>query len=135
MKRLLAGKKMRFAAIALLFGGLLTNVKAQETEVLSLNLDQAVEFALSESPTVKVANKEIEKKKYAKKGAYAALFPQVDFGADYSRTLKKQVMYMDGAFDMTSMMAPVFNGIDNTFASSVPGYTPGTLNQEIVLIP
>jgi len=99
--------------------------------VLSLDLNEAIEFALSESPTVKIADKEVEKKKYAKKGSYAALFPQIDFGADYSRTLKKQVMYMDGAFDMTSMMGPVFNGIDNTFAGSVPGYTPGTLNKEI----
>ncbi|MDD4516414.1 TolC family protein [Massilibacteroides sp.] len=131
MERLLAGKKMRFAAIVLLSGGILTNLKAQEPEVLSLDLNQAVEFALSESPTVKVANKEIEKKKYAKKGAYAALFPQVDFGADYSRTLKKQVMYMDGAFDIESMMSPVFNGIDNTFANSVSGYKPGTLAEEI----
>jgi outer membrane protein TolC len=55
---------------------------------------------LSESPTVKVADREVEKKKYAKKGAYAALFRQIDFGADYSRTLKKQVMYKDGAFDV-----------------------------------
>lgn len=30
-----------------------------------------------------------------------ALFPQVSFAADYNRTLKKQVMYMDG-FDMGS---------------------------------
>lgn len=110
--------------------GLLTSVKAQ-TDVLSLDLDKAIEIALSENPTVKVADKEVEKKKYAKKGSYAALFPQVDFGADYNRTLKKQVMYMDGAFDMTSMMAPMFNGIDNTFAGSVPGYTPGTLGKEI----
>lgn len=68
--------------------------KAQDT--IRLDLGKALEIALSENPTVKVANKEIEKKKYAKKGSYAALFPQLSFGADYNRTLKKQVMYMDG---------------------------------------
>lgn len=114
-----------------LFSGVLTSVKAQDEKVLSLDLNEAIEFALSESPTVKVADQEIEKKKYAKKGSYAALFPQIDFGADYSRTLKKQVMYMDGAFDIGSMMGPTFNGIENTFAGSVPGYVPGTLNKEI----
>ena len=71
----------------------LTPLKAQEK--LVLNLDQALEIALSENPTVKVADQEIEKKQYAKKGSYASLFPQINFGADYSRTLKKQVMYMD----------------------------------------
>lgn len=131
MKKLVVGKKMRLATIMLLSGGILTSIKAQEPAVLSLDLNEAIEFALSESPTVKVANLEIEKKKYAKKGSYAALFPQIDFGADYNRTLKKQVMYMDGAFDMTEMMKPVFDGIDNTFAGSIPGYTPGTVGKNI----
>ena len=76
-----------------------STVKAQE--VLTLDLEKVLEIALSENPTVKVADKEIEKKKYAQKGSYAALFPQVSFTADYTRTLKKQVMYMDG-FDMGS---------------------------------
>lgn len=102
MEKVLVGKKMRLAAIMLVIGGTLISVRAQEQTVLSFNLDEAIEFALSENPTVKVADMEIEKKKYAEKGSYAALFPQLDFGADYSRTLKKQMMYMDG-FDMSSL--------------------------------
>jgi outer membrane protein TolC len=101
-------------------------------EPLVLDLDKALEIAMSENPTVKVADREIEKKKYAQKGAYAALFPQINLGGDYSRTLKKQVMYMDGAFDMTSMMLPTFNGIEQTFVSQVPGYKPGTLLESII---
>lgn len=131
MKHLLVGKKMRLAAIMIMSGGILTSVNAQTESVLSFDLNEAIEFALSESPTVKVADMEIEKKKYAKKGSYAALFPQIDFGADYNRTIKKQVMYMDGAFDMTASMKPIFDGIDNTFAGSVPGYVPGTVAEEI----
>jgi outer membrane protein TolC len=117
------------AAWMLLPSVILTSLKAQEP--LRLDLDKALEIALSENPTVKVADQEIEKKKYAQKGAYAALFPQIKLGGDYSRTLKKQVMYMDGAFDMVSMMSPVFNGIEQTFVSQVPGYTPGSLLQAI----
>ena len=87
-------------------------MKAQD--VLKLDLEKALEIALSESPTVKVADKEIEKKKYAQKGTYAALFPQINFTADYTRTLKKQVMYMDG-FDMgggSDESTPGMEGID-----------------------
>lgn len=91
-------------AMALLFSSLVfTTAKAQDT--LVLDIGKALEIALSENPTVKVANKEIQKKKYAQKGSYAALFPQVGFAADYNRTLKKQVMYMDG-FDMGSTEIP-----------------------------
>lgn len=85
---------MTWAATLLLPFMLFSQSKAQDT--IRLDLGKALEIALSENPTVKVANKEIEKKKYAKKGSYAALFPQISFGADYNRTLKKQVMYMDG---------------------------------------
>lgn len=74
---------------------------AHAQDTLKLDLGKALEIALSENPTVKVADKEIQKKKYAQKGSYASLFPQLSFAADYNRTLKKQVMYMD--FDMGAM--------------------------------
>lgn len=83
----------------LLFLPSLVFIPAKAQDTLKLDLGKALEIALSENPTVKVANKEIQKKKYARKGSYAALFPQISFAADYNRTLKKQVMYMDG-FDM-----------------------------------
>ncbi len=124
----------RQAALLLLASLLLSTAKAQD-KPLALSLDKALEIAMSENPTVKVADQEIEKKKYAKKGSYAALFPQVNFGADYSRTLKKQVMYMDGAFDMVSMLAPAFDpiikGADAALQQYAPGYIPGDLQKQI----
>lgn len=99
---------------------------------MKLNLSRALDIAMSENPTVKVADQEVVKKKYAQRGSYAALFPQISLSADYSRTLKKQVMYMDGAFDMGDMFSPIINGIEQTFATSVPGYAPGTLGNAII---
>ena len=76
---------------------------AQEESVPTvLTLDQAIRIALSENIAVRVADKDIERAEYARKGSYAALYPQVDGSGSYSRTIKKQVMYMD--FDMGSMM-------------------------------
>lgn len=92
-------KKRMWVVMMLLPSLIFSSAKAQD--VLRLDLEKALEIALSENPTVKVADQEIQKKKYAQKGSYAALFPQVNFTADYTRTLKKQVMYMDG-FDMGS---------------------------------
>ena len=66
-----------------------------------LTLDQAIQIALSENIAVRVADKDIERAQYARKGTYASLFPQVDGSASYSRTIKKQVMYMD--FDMSAL--------------------------------
>ena len=112
MKRVLITKKMMWVVMMLLPSLVFSTVKAQD--VLKLDLEKALEIALSENPTVKVADKEIEKKKYAQKGTYAALFPQINFTADYTRTLKKQVMYMDG-FDMgggSDESTPGMEGID-----------------------
>jgi outer membrane protein TolC len=130
MEKLVLSKRMMLAAWMLLPSMALTVLQAQEP--LRLDLNKAIEIAMSENPTVKVADQEIEKKKYAQKGAYSALFPQISLAADYGRTLKKQVMYMDGdAFNIVSMMEPVFGGIEQTFISQVPGYVPGTLGQAI----
>jgi len=133
MRRLDVSKKVMYAVLMILPSLAFSQVKAQEP--LVLDLEKALEIAMSENPTVKIADQEIEKKKYAKKGSYAALFPQVNFGADYSRTLKKQVMYMDGAFDMQSMMDPVMkpfiDGADKTLSGLNPNYVSGTLGKNI----
>jgi outer membrane protein TolC len=117
------GKKLIMTAITILIPFM---ANAQEKKPsLELTLEGAIKIALSENPTVKVADLEVQKKKYAKKSSQSALYPQIDVVGQYSRTLKKQVMYMDGAFDTNSMMLPLINGIDQTLASNITGYTPG----------
>ena len=82
--------KMLVAAVATLF--VTSPVWAQDT--LHLTLDDALKVALSENNSVKVADMEIRKAEYARKGTYASLFPQVDFSGTYQRAIKKQVMVM-----------------------------------------
>ena len=84
------------------FAQVQTNTEPENAETpVVITLEEALEIALSENVSVKVADMEIERTGYAKKGAYAALFPQIDASAAYQRTIKKQVMYMD--FDMSSL--------------------------------
>ena len=84
------------------FAQVQTNTEPENAEApVVITLEEALEIALSENVSVKVADMEIERTGYAKKGAYAALFPQIDASAAYQRTIKKQVMYMD--FDMSSL--------------------------------
>ena len=104
--------------LAVLAGMLLPlgRTSAQESSPTVLTLDDAVRIALSENIAVRVADKDIERAEYAKKGTYASLFPQVDGSASYSRTIKKQVMYMD--FDMGSLGG--FGG-EETGTGEAPG--------------
>ena len=66
-----------------------------------LTLEDALRVALSENASVKVADMEIERTGYARKGTYASLYPQISGSGSYQRTIKKQVMYMD--FDIGGM--------------------------------
>ena len=95
----------KLAIIAVVFGMVFPSFRAsaqEEPAPTVLSLEQAIRIALSENIAIRVADKDIERAEYARKGSYASLFPQVDGSGSYSRTIKKQVMYMD--FDMGSMM-------------------------------
>lgn len=100
-------RKAILLVAAALFGGLHSQaqetVPQQDTSTAPklINLEQALQIALSENASVKVADMEIERTGYARKGTYASLFPKIDGNASYQRTIEKQVMYMD--FDMGSM--------------------------------
>ncbi len=74
---------------------------SSKTATKVISMEQALEIALSENASVKVADMEVLRTGYARKGSYASLFPQIDGNAAYQRTIKKQVMYMD--FDMPGM--------------------------------
>ncbi|WP_239060757.1 TolC family protein [Bacteroides sp. 519] len=104
--------------LTMLTPALHADINVQDT--LYLNLNQALEIALSENLTIKVADREITKQEYAKKGTYASLFPQIDFSGSYQRTIEKQTMYMD----VEGMSGGLKVGRDNLysvgFTASIP---------------
>ena len=62
------------------------------TETIQLSLDSAIEIALSDNPTIKVANLEIERYDYVRKQTVASLYPQIDATGQYSLALRRQEM-------------------------------------------
>lgn len=81
-----------------------TPAKAQEVstetatapQTLTLTLEQALEIALSENPSVQIADQTVEIKQYAKKGTYAALWPTISASATWQRYVKKQQFHIMG---------------------------------------
>jgi outer membrane protein len=89
-----------------------------------ITLEQALQIAVSENASVRVADMEVERSGYERKGTYASLFPQVDGSASYQRTINKQMMYMD--FDMSgSGMGEEESGAASEGDSSASGSTAG----------
>lgn len=62
---------------------------------IRLTLDECIEIALSDNPTIQVAEMEIQRYDYSRKEVLGQLLPTVAFSAAYNRTLAKQVMYMN----------------------------------------
>lgn len=91
---------------------------AQQPVVITL--EQALEIALNENVAVKVADLEIKRTEYAKKGAYASLFPQIDITGSYQRTIKKQVMYMAMGEQPMKIEVGMFNTLNTAATAALP---------------
>lgn len=117
------GKKMFLTAVVACTIG---SVQAQEVkDTLTLTLNKALEIALSENPTMKVAGQEIKLKKEAKREAYGGLFPEVGLTGSYSRTLKKQTMVMDLGGEAQTIQVGSDNSYQGGLNISLPVFAPG----------
>ena len=99
---------------------------SSKTATKVISIEQALEIALSENASVKVADMEVLRTGYARKGSYASLFPQLDGNAAYQRTIKKQVMYMD--FDMPGMGGGEGEGDSSSSTAAGGGFEVGRWN-------
>ena len=85
MQRFFEGKKWILAVAILLAGGYTRAQGTQDT--LTLNLDKALEIALSDNPTIKVAEEEIALKKVSHKEAWQNLLPEASISGTMSHTI------------------------------------------------
>lgn len=102
---------------------LLPAIGAKAQDTLTVSLTKALEIAMSESPTIKVANKEIERIDYSKKEKFAALYPAISAAGSYQRALKKQRMFFSIP-GMPSNPDGFEVGQDNTFTGGLSASMP-----------
>ena len=114
-------------------------VEPPEEDKVVLTLEDALKIALSENTSVKVADLEIQRQEYARKGSYGSLLPQVSGSGMYSYALKKQKVYFgsdkqsdDGegssgggmAGMMAALMNPIYYYIEQLYAGTGVPYVP-----------
>lgn len=101
------GKKL------LLSAGLLIAAAYASAQQMDITLEKAIEIALAENPTIKVADKDIELKKVADTQAWQALLPEVTATGSIQHTLLAAEMNLGGnKFKM---------GKDNTNTAALVG--------------
>ena len=109
------------AAMLLATGGMAWAQDSGE-QVLNLTLDQALEIALNDNPTIKVAEQQIELKKVSNDEAWQSLLPSVDFSGSVQYTVLAALMKLNGMeFKMGQDNTSTWNG---QFQVSLPVFAP-----------
>lgn len=116
----LASKKIMLTVVLLLA---ISYVQAQETkEPLTLTLDKALEIALSDNPTIKVAEEEIALKKVANKETWQSLLPEASIGGTWNHTITAAQMNLGG--QSFKMGQDDSNTVSGTLNISLPLFAP-----------
>lgn len=115
--------KMRFRTVVALLALIAVTAQAQEaTPTMHLTLDKAIELALSENPTMKVAEKEIELKEVSKTEAWQNLLPTVSLNGTVTYNIKvAEIKTSMGSFKMGMDDSNTWNG---ALQVSLPLYAP-----------
>ena len=123
MKRGFLIKTGFLIAAAFVLGQTVCAQDAGTDNVLRVSLDDALRIALSDNPTIKIAQQQIEVKKVSNNEAWQALLPTADFGGTVQYTLLAPMISL-GDFGKHKM------GMDNTstwsgqFQVSLPLFAP-----------
>ena len=114
--------KMRFKTLIAMLA-LVTLTYAQEgNPTMLLTLDKAIELALSENPTMKVAEQEIQLKEVSKREAWQNLLPTVSIDGTISYNIKvAEIKTSMGSFKMGMDDSNTWNG---ALQVAVPLYAP-----------
>ncbi|GHT14083.1 transporter [Bacteroidia bacterium] len=112
-------KKFLLAALVLT-GFAATAQDSAQNKTLTITLDKALEIALSDNPTIKIADYEIDRVDYSKKAAWGALLPSLDATGQLGRYVQRQEMNLGG----TLIPMPIDNTMSVTVSLSLPLIVP-----------
>ena len=94
------------------------NAQAQDT--LRISLKEAIQIALSENPTIKVADQEIQLKKEANREVIWGLLPEVSLVGSFNHTIEKQSFAIMGQV----MRVGTMNNASGGVTASLPVFAP-----------
>lgn len=109
---MMAVKKYVRRCLFLCCSVLFTFGQANAQDSIHIDLNKAIEIALSESPSMHIADRNVQIKQEYKKEQLVSLFPDVSLAANYNRTLLKQTMSMD----MGGQTMNIKVGRDNSYS-------------------
>jgi outer membrane protein TolC len=117
---------MRLKTVVAMMAVMTLTVNAQEATTMHITLDKAIEIALSENPTIKIADKEIELKEVSKSEAWQNLLPTVtlDGAIQYNIQVASMKMEAMGRTQEFKMGKDNSNTWNATLQVAIPLYAP-----------
>ena len=118
--------KMRLKTVVAMLAVMTLTVNAQEATTMHITLDKAIEIALSENPTIKIADKEIELKEISKSEAWQNLLPTVtlDGAIQYNIQVASMKMEAMGHTQEIKMGKDNSNTWNAALQVAIPLYAP-----------
>lgn len=118
--------KMRLKTVVAMLTAITLTVNAQEATTMHITLDKAIEIALSENPTIKIADKEIELKEVSKSEAWQNLLPTVtlDGAIQYNIHVASMKMEAMGRTQEIKMGKDNSNTWNAALQVAIPIYAP-----------
>lgn len=119
--------RMRLKTVVAMLAMMTLTVNAQETTpTMHITLDKAIELALSENPTIKIAEKEIELKEISKSEAWQNLLPTatLDGAIVYNAKVASMKMEAMGVTQEIKMGKDNSNTWNGALQIAIPLYAP-----------
>lgn len=91
---------------------------------MSLSRTECIKIALSQNPTLKVADMEVTRADYTKKETLAQLFPNINFSATYQRAVELQTITMNMGGQTQKLKMGSDNNWNLGFSASMPLIAP-----------
>ncbi|MEG0602844.1 MAG: TolC family protein, partial [Mucinivorans sp.] len=115
-------------ALVMSFAEVSAQTGANEPQTIEVNLARAIELALNDNPTIKVADMEIARQKYVRRETQGGLLPSLSASGAYTYNILNPVMFMpEGVFGPGSggaMRIGFSNSVQGGFQLAVPLYMP-----------
>lgn len=99
-------------------------ILSENSDSVPMSREECVEIALSQSPTVRIADMEVKRVTYAKRETVGNLLPQIGFSLSYQRSIELQTIRMNMGGESQKLKMGSDNTWNTGFNVSLPIIAP-----------
>ena len=105
-------------------GPSLVAVMEEYNDSIPISRQECIDIALSQSPTIKIADLEVKRVDYSKRETIGNLLPQIGFSLSYQRSIELQTIRMNMGGESQKLKMGSDNTWNTGFSLSLPIIAP-----------